>query len=128
MDGGLAVFGFGLFLLSIANLYARTAYWMAVSILLLSVISMGMAFSESKKLRELSLGIGIALLVLTIVGLAVGTRWWLTLATFLFSVAFAVLWAEYRFAFFGHVRQQDLPAHHSGRMHMHWPWQRRRSV
>lgn len=36
MDGGLAVFGFGLFLLSIAVLYARTGYWMAVSVLVLA--------------------------------------------------------------------------------------------
>ncbi|WP_342377915.1 hypothetical protein NVS55_01255 [Myxococcus stipitatus] len=130
MDGGLAVFGFGLFLLSIAALYARTGYWMAVSVLVLSLISMGMAFSESKKLRTLSLGLSIALLVLATVGLAVGTVWWLPLAAFLFAVAYAVLWAEYRFAFFGNVKQADLPAHPatSRRMHVHWPWQRRRSV
>lgn len=131
MDGGLAVFGFGLFLLSIASLYARTAYGVAWTLLALSMVSMGMAFSESKKLRELSLGLCLALLALATVALATSTVWWLTLATFLFAVAFGVLWAEFRFAFFQNVRQEDLPphhAHHARRMNVHWPWHRRRPV
>ncbi|MFY1830855.1 hypothetical protein ACN47A_33400 [Myxococcus fulvus] len=128
MDGGLAVFGFGLFLLSIAGLYARTAYGVVGALLVLAVASMGMAFSESKKLRELSLGLSVALLLLATVALATGTVWWLTLGTFLFAVAFGVLWAEFRFSVFGNVRQQDLPVHHERRMNVHWPWHRRRSV
>ncbi len=126
MDGGLGVLGLGLFLLGIANLYTRHSYWLAVSILLLSVVSMGMAFSESKRLRELSLGLGAALLVLTIIALAVGTSWWLPLATFLFAVAYGVLWAEYRFPFFQHVTEDEVPHHTGKRFHIHWPWHRRR--
>ncbi|WP_426748486.1 hypothetical protein VZQ01_18220 [Myxococcus faecalis] len=131
MDGGLAIFGFGLFLLSIAGLYARTAYGLVVALLVLAVASMGMAFSESKKLRELSLGVSIALLLLATVSLATGTVWWLTLGTFLFAVAFGVLWAEFRFSAFGNVRREDLPVHQhppARRMNVHWPWHRRRSV
>ncbi len=127
MDGGLAIFGFGLFLMGIANLYARTSYWLAWVLLALSVVSMGLAFSESKRLREVSLGMGVALLVLTVVALMTGTAWWLTLGTFLFAVAYGVLWAEYRFPFFEHVRPEDVP-HHERRFHVHWPWHRRRAV
>ncbi|AKQ69833.1 hypothetical protein A176_006745 [Myxococcus hansupus] len=127
MDGGLAIFGFGLFLLGIANLYTRHSYWLAVPVLLLSVVSMGLAFSESKRLREVSLGMGIALLVLTLIAVAVGTPWWLPMATFLFAAAYGVLWAEYRFPFFQHVSPGEEPRHHSERrFHVHWPWHRRR--
>ncbi|NVI98798.1 hypothetical protein HV824_11790 [Myxococcus sp. AM009] len=126
MDGGLAIFGLGLFLLGIANLYVRHSYWLAVPVLLLAVVSMGLAFSESKRLREVSLGVGVALLLLTIVALAVGTSWWLPLATFLFAVAYGVLWAEYRFPFFQHVAPGDVPRHSERRFHVHWPWHRRR--
>ncbi|WP_426756340.1 hypothetical protein [Myxococcus sp. Y35] len=128
MDGGLAVFGFGLFLLGIANLYTRHSYWLAVSVLLLSVISMGMAFSESKRLRELSLGMGVVLLVLTVIALAVGTPFWLPIATFLFAVGYGVLWAEYRFPFFEHVSGDAVPHHTGKRFHVHWPWHRRRAT
>lgn len=128
MDGGLAVFGFGLFLLSIANLYARTSYWLAWSLLALSLVAMGMAFSESKRLRELSLGLSAALLVLTLVALIAGTTWWLTLGTFLFAVAFGVLWAEFRFAVFQNVPPGQAPAHHERRLHRHWPWHRRHTA
>lgn len=127
MDGGLAIFGFGLFLLGIANLYARTSYWLAWVLLALSVVSMGLAFSESKRLREVSLGLGVALGVLAVAGLALGAPWWLALGAFLFAVAYVVLWAEYRFPFFEHVRPEDVP-HHERRFHVHWPWQRRRAV
>ncbi|MBJ6760532.1 hypothetical protein JGU66_07135 [Myxococcaceae bacterium JPH2] len=127
MDGGLAVFGFGLFLLSIANLYARSAFWLAWSTLALALIAMGMAFSESKRLREWSLGIAVALGVLTLVALVSGTAWWLTLATFLFAAAFGILWAEYRFAYFEHVSPTE--AHASERrFHVHWPWHRRHTA
>lgn len=126
MDGGLAIFGFGLFLLSIANLYARDNHALALVTLILSVLSMGMAFSESKRLREWSLGLGVALLVATGVALAMGTAWWLTLGTFLFAVAYGVLWAEYRFPFFEHVTREEAAHLHERRFHMHWPWHRRR--
>ncbi len=127
MDGGLAIFGFGLFLLGIANLYARTSYWMAWVMLALSLVSMGLAFSESKKLREVSLGLSIALLLLTGVAMATATPWWLALGAFLFAVAYGVLWAEYRYPFFEHVSADEAKAHaQARRFHMHWPWQRRR--
>lgn len=127
MDGGLAVFGFGLFLLGIANLYARTSYWMAWVMLVLSLVSMGVAFSESKRLREVSLGLAVALLVLTGVAMALDTPWWLALGSFLFAVAYGVLWAEYRFPYFEHVGPGEASAHaQTRRFHMHWPWQRRR--
>ncbi|GMT97632.1 hypothetical protein KH5H1_17510 [Corallococcus caeni] len=126
MDGGLAIFGFGLFLLSIASLYARTAYWLAWPLLAISMLAMGMAFSESKRLRDLSLGVAAVLGVLFIAALATGTVWWLTLAVFLFAVAFGMLWAEFRFEYFGHVTRQELPHHHARRGPVHWPWQRRR--
>ncbi|MFP2906417.1 hypothetical protein ACLESD_15410 [Pyxidicoccus sp. 3LFB2] len=128
MDGGLAIFGFGLFLLGIANLYARTSYWMAWVMLALSLVSMGLAFSESKRLREVSLGLGVALLVLTGVAMATGTPWWLSLGAFLFAVAYGVLWAEYRFPYFEHVSPEEAKAQAQARRshHMHWPWQRRR--
>lgn len=130
MDGGLAIFGFGLFLLGIANLYARTSYWMAWVMLALSLVSMGLAFSESKRLREVSLGMAIVLLVLSGVAMATGTPWWLALGAFLFAVAYGVLWAEFRFAYFEHLGPGEAtraPAH-ARRLHMHWPWQRRREA
>ena len=127
MDGGLAVFGFGLFLLGIANLYARTSYWMAWVMLALSLVSMGLAFSESKRLREVSLGMAVVLLVLSGVAMAAGVPWWLALGAFLFAVAYGVLWAEFRFPYFEHVGPEEAKAHaQARRFHMHWPWQRRR--
>ena len=132
MDGGLAVFGFGLFLLGIANLYARTSYWLAWVLLAISLVSMGVAFSESKRLREISLGLGVTLLVLSIVAMATGTPWWLSLFTFVFAVAYGLLWAEYRYAFFGHISPEEAAAHERAhqerRFHVHWPWHRRRAM
>ncbi|MCE9668746.1 hypothetical protein LY474_13055 [Myxococcus stipitatus] len=128
MDGGLAVLGFCLFLFSIANLYARTAYGLAWSLVVLSMVSMGMAFSESRKLRELPLGLGVLLLALSAIALASGSRWWLVLGTFMFAVAYGVLWAEFRFSFFGNVKPEDLPPRHERRLHVHWPWHRRRTA
>lgn len=125
MDGGLAILGFGLFMLSIANLYARSAHWLAWPVLAISMLTMGMAFSESKRLREVPLWVAAALGVLFIISLATGTVWWLSLAMFLFTVAFGLLWAEFRFEYFGHVTRQELP-HHARRGPVHWPWQRRR--
>ncbi|MFL5345070.1 MAG: hypothetical protein ACJ8AT_09760 [Hyalangium sp.] len=121
MDGGLAIFGFGLFLLSIAGLYARSAFGLALFVLALSLVSMGMAFSESKRLREVSLGIGVLLLGATIVSLIVGVVWWMVLATALFALAFGVLWAEFRFSGFGNVTADQVPHHERGRWRIHWP-------
>jgi hypothetical protein len=126
MDGGLAIFGFGLFLLSIANLYARTSSWLAWPLLALSMLAMGMAFSESKRLRDVPLGVAAALGVLGIASLASGIVWWATLGIFLFAVAFGLLWAEFRFEYFGHVTRQELPHTSPRRGAVHWPWHRRR--
>jgi amino acid transporter len=128
MDGGLAVFGFGLFLLSIAGLYARTAFGLAWTLVALSLVAMGMAFSESRRLRDVSLGLGAALIVLAAVGLLAGAVWWMTLGTFLFGLAFTLLWAEFRFPSFGNVRAEDVPHHTPSRRHLHLPhfsWMRR---
>lgn len=121
MDGGLAIFGFGLFLLSIAGLYARSAFGLALFVLALSLVSMGMAFSESKRLREMSLGIGVLLLGATIVSLIAGVVWWMVLGTAVFAVAFGVLWAEFRFTTFGNVTADQVPQHEHGRWRIHWP-------
>jgi hypothetical protein len=126
MDGGLAVLGFGLFIFSIANLYARSAYGLAWFVLALSLVSMGMAFSESKNLRSMSLGLGVALFLGTIVALIAGVTWWLTLGTFLFGVAYMFLWAEFRFPAFGNVRAEDVPHHPPGRWRIHLPFRRQR--
>jgi amino acid transporter len=121
MDGGLALFGFGIFLLSIAGLYARSAFGLAWFLLALSLVSMGMAFSESRRLREVSLGLGVLLLAASVIGLIVGVAWWMVLGTFIFSAAYFVLWAEFRFPFFGHVTEEQVPQHHRGRWRIHWP-------
>ena len=121
MDGGLAIFGFGLFLLSIAGLYARSAFGLACFLLAVSLVSMGMAFSESKRLRELSLGLGAVLIVAAAVSFFMGAVWWMALGTFLFGVAFAVLWAEFRFPAFGNVTEDQVPHHTHRRWRIHWP-------
>jgi hypothetical protein len=121
MDGGLAIFGFGLFLLSIAGLYARSAFGLALFVLAIALASMGMAFSESKRLREISLGLGILLLGATVVSLIVGVVWWMVLGTALFAVAFVVLWAEFRFSSFGNVSAEQLPPHERSRWRLPWP-------
>ncbi|WP_224247682.1 hypothetical protein [Hyalangium gracile] len=121
MDGALALFGFGLFLLSIAGLYVRSAFGLAWFLLALALVSMGMAFSESKRLRDVSLILGALLLVAAVGGLIAGVMWWMVLGTFLFSVAYVVLWAEFRFAYFGHVTPEQLPHHQRGRWRLHWP-------
>jgi hypothetical protein len=121
MDGGLAIFGFGLFLLSIAGLYARSAFGLAWFLLALGLVSMGMAFSESKRLRELSLGLGGLLIVAAAVSFFAGVVWWMALGTFLFGVAFAVLWAEFRFPAFGNITADQVPHHTHRRWRIHWP-------
>ncbi|MBN1204228.1 MAG: hypothetical protein JXB05_04820 [Myxococcaceae bacterium] len=121
MDGGLALFGFGLLLLSIAGLYVRSAFGLAWFLLALSLVSMGMAFSESRRLRDVSLGLAVLLLGAGGVSLIVGSVWWIVLATFLFGVAYLVLWAEYRFAIFGHITAEQEPHHQRGRWRLHWP-------
>ena len=121
MDGGLAIFGFGLFLLSIAGLYARSAFGLAWFLLAVGLVSMGMAFSESKRLRELSLGLGVLLLGASAVSLFLGVVWWMALGTFLFGAAFVVLWAEFRFTAFGNITEDQVPHHTAHRWRFHWP-------
>jgi hypothetical protein len=121
MDGGLAIFGLGLFLLSIAGLYVRSAFGLAWFLLALALVSMGMAFSELKRLRDVSLVLGVALLGATVVSLLMGVAWWMVLGTFLFSVAYMVLWAEFRFPAFGNISPEQAPHHPRGRWRIHWP-------
>ena len=121
MDGGLAIFGFGLFLLSIAGLYARSAFGLAWFLLAMALVSMGMAFSESKRLRELSLGLGAVLIVAAAVSFFAGVTWWMALGTLIFGVAFSVLWAEFRFPAFGNITADQVPHHTPGRWRVHWP-------
>jgi hypothetical protein len=125
MDGGLAVFGVGLFLFAIANLYNRTGDWLAWLSLALSIGVMGMAFSESKHLRTTSLAVGGVMLALGIVGLIAGLSWWQWLGAAAFGVAFLVLWAEFSFPAFGRVRAEDVP-HHTPRRRWHLPLRRQR--
>ena len=125
MDGGLAVLGFGLFLFSIANMYARSAYGLAWVVLALSLVSMGMAFSESKNLRTFSLGLGGALLLTAVVALIAGVTWWMVLGAFLFGVAYMFLWAEFRYPAFGNVRAEDVPPP-THRRRLHLPFRRQR--
>jgi hypothetical protein len=120
MDGGLAIFGFGLFLLSIAGLYVRSSFGLAWFLLAAAIVSMGMAFSESKRLREVSLGLGVALLAASVVSLLAGALWWMVLGATLFAAAYIVLWAEFRFVAFGHIPPEQVP-HHSRRWRIHWP-------
>ncbi|HVG59954.1 MAG TPA: hypothetical protein VNA24_15465 [Hyalangium sp.] len=121
MDGGLALFGFGLFLLSIAGLYVRSAFGLAWFLLAVSLVSMGMAFSESKRLREVSLGLGTVLLVAGVVSLIMGVMWWMVFGTFAFAVGYLVLWAEFRYPFFGNVSSDQVPHHTHRRWRIHWP-------
>ncbi|XXF78406.1 hypothetical protein P2318_01230 [Myxococcaceae bacterium GXIMD 01537] len=127
MDGGLAVFGFGLFLFSIANLYARSAYGLAWVLLALSLVAMGMAFSESKNLRLVSLGLGVVLLAAGLISLIAGVTWWLWVGTMAFGAAFLLLWAEFRFPVFGHVRAEDVPPPGTTRRRLHVPFRHRRA-
>jgi hypothetical protein len=103
MDGGLGLFGIGLFLLSIILLFARMAYGLAWTLLAMALVSLGLAFAETPRRREVALGLGVALLVASVVSLAMGVAWWAVLATGLFGVAYLVLWAEFRFPFFQQV-------------------------
>jgi hypothetical protein len=106
MDGGLGLFGLGVFLLSIALLFARQAFGLAWTLLALSLISMGLAFAETPRRREVALGIGVALVVAAAVSIAFAVAWWWVVATGLFGVAYLVLWAEFRFPFFQHIPQE----------------------
>ena len=106
MDGGLGLFGLGLFLLSIALLYAREAFGLAWLLLAMSLVSMGLAMSESPRRRDVALGIGVVCLVSALVSLAFAVSWWWVVATAVFGVAYVVLWAEFRFAYFQHVPQE----------------------
>ena len=111
MDAGLGLFGLGLFLLSIALLYAREAFGLATPLLVMSLVSMGYAMSDSPRRREVALGIGVCSLVAAVVSVAASVSWWWALATALFGVAYLVLWAEFRFAFFQHLPQEAGPEH-----------------
>ncbi|MFY0526800.1 hypothetical protein ACN28I_27875 [Archangium gephyra] len=106
MDGGLGLFGLGLFLLSIALLYAREAFGLAWLLLAMSLVSMGLAMSESARRRDVALGIGVVCVLSALVSLAFGVSWWSVVATAIFGVAYIVLWAEFRFAYFQHVPQE----------------------
>ena len=103
MDGGLGLFGLGLFLLSIAMLYARQAFGLAWPVLALALLSLGFAMSESPRRREVALGVGVGCVVGAALSLAFGVAWWWVVATALFGVAYLVLWAEFRFPYFGHT-------------------------
>jgi hypothetical protein len=103
MDGGLGLFGIGLFLLSIILLFTRMAFGLAWTLLALSLVSMGLAFAETPRRREVALGLGVALIVAAAVSLAYAVAWWAVLATGLLGVAYLVLWAEFRFPFFQQV-------------------------
>ncbi|QRK11642.1 hypothetical protein JQX13_17150 [Archangium violaceum] len=119
MDGGLGLFGLGLFLLSIALLYAREAFGLAWPLLAISLISMGFAMSESPRRREVSLGIGVACLVAALVSIAFAISWYWVVATALFGVAYLVLWAEFRFPYFQHVPQEAAgPGTHTRRFRL----------
>jgi hypothetical protein len=120
MDGGLGLFGLGLFLLSIALLYAREAFGLAWLLLACSLVSMGFAMSESPRRRELALGVGVVCVVAAIVSLATAVSWWWVVATAVFGVAYLVLWAEFRFPFFQHIPQEIAgpPAHHARRFRL----------
>jgi CHASE2 domain-containing sensor protein len=106
MDGGLGLFGLGLFLLSIALLYAREAFGLAWLLLAMSLVSMGFAMSESPRRREIALGIGVVSVLSALVSLAFAVSWWWVVATAIFGVAYMVLWAEFRFPYFQHVTQE----------------------
>ncbi|HYO51379.1 hypothetical protein [Archangium sp.] len=120
MDGGLGLFGLGLFLLSIALLYAREAFGLAWVLLALSLVSMGFAMSESPRRRELALGIGVVCALASLVSIALAVSWYWVVATAVFGVAYLVLWAEFRFPFFQHVPQEAArpTTHHARRFRL----------
>jgi Ca2+/Na+ antiporter len=120
MDGGLGLFGLGLFLLSIALLYAREAFGLAWLLLACALASMGFAMSESPRRREVALGVGVVCVVSALVSLAFAVSWWSVLATAMFGVAYLVLWAEFRFPFFQHVPQETAgpSTHHARRFRL----------
>jgi hypothetical protein len=112
MDGGLALLGLGLFLLSIANLYARSALGLAGLLFAVSLVSLGLAFSEFRRRGEVSLGMGVVLLVGAAGGLFLGAPVWSVIGTALFAVAYGILWAEFRFPIFGNVPPQQVTHAH----------------
>jgi len=117
MDAGFGILGFGLFLLSIAHLYARSGQALGWVIFLLSLVGMGYAFSESHNRRIVAAGLGAAMALVAIISVAVGAPLWSWLLAFIFAVAFAVLWAELRYPdFFGREDHQErLPVRHDAR-------------
>ncbi|MCI0570355.1 MAG: hypothetical protein L0Y66_06365 [Myxococcaceae bacterium] len=107
MDGGLAIFGLGLFLFAVANLYIGANWGVAWVVLALSVLSMGMAFSEYRGRRNVALGMGAVLLLLELWAAIARAPWWIQVLLVAFAAAYFMLWAEYRFPVFGHVGEGE---------------------
>lgn len=97
VDAGFGILGFGLFLLSIAGFYARAGQPHAWALFVLSLVAMGYAFSESHSRRWVALGLSAATLVVAIVGIAGGLPVWSWGLMLLFTIGFALLWAELRY-------------------------------
>lgn len=114
MDAGFGILGFGLFLLSIAGLYARAGQPHAWALFVLSLVALGYAFSESHSRRWVALGLAAGTGLVAVLAIAMGVPMWSWGLMLLFTVGFAVLWAELRFpGFFERDdRQERVPARH----------------
>jgi hypothetical protein len=103
MDAGFAIFGIGLFLIFMTNLFVQGPLLLSVALIALALTACGLAFSERPHRREWALGISVAALLLAALSTLSGGRWWMGLALAAASIAFGILWAEYRFPAFGRV-------------------------
>lgn len=114
MDAGFGILGFGLFLLSIAGLYARAGQPHAWALFVLSLVAMGYAFSESHSRRWVALGLAAGTALVAILGIAMGLPMWSWGLMLLFTAGFALLWAELRYPHFFErdERQERVPARH----------------
>ena len=114
MDAGFGILGFGLFLLSIAGLYARAGQPHAWALFVLSLVALGYAFSESHSRRWVALGLAAGTGLIAVLAIAMGLPMWSWGLMLLFTVGFGVLWAELRFpGFFERdERQERVPAGH----------------
>lgn len=114
VDAGFGILGFGLFLLSIAQLYARAGQPHAWALFVLSLVAMGYAFSESHSRRWVALGLSAATAVVAILAMVGGLPVWSWGLMLLFTAGFGLLWAELRYpGFFERdERQERVPAHH----------------
>jgi cation transport ATPase len=116
LDGGLGIFGLGLFLFFISNLYAGldSAWGGAWVILALSLVSMGYAFADAPlaKRRNLALGMGVVMLLLEVWAAILGVAWWIQVLNVVFAGAYIIIWAEYRFSAFGHVTGAEAHSAH----------------